>query len=53
MSDNSSVLFATDTYNLLISIGCFVPGHLKEDSFEEIIRVTKKGMENDVCKTRK
>ena len=48
---NNSILFATDTYDLLISTGCLVPAHIKEDCFEELIRVTKKGMKNDECKT--
>ena len=37
----------TECYDVVVSIGAFIPGHLNEDCYEELIRVTKKGEFNE------
>jgi len=32
-----------DTYDACVLVGCLIPGHVKPDCFEELIRITKPG----------
>ena len=36
------ILFS-DKYDAVVTVGSFVPGHLTEDCYEELIRITKQG----------
>ena len=33
----------TDCYDAVVTNGTFVPGHMNEESYEELARITKKG----------
>ena len=35
--------FISDHYDALVSVGCFCEGHVKDDCFEELVRVVKPG----------
>ena len=37
------LLYFSDTYDGLVSVGTFTMGHVKGDCFEELIRITKPG----------
>ena len=37
------ILYNTDTYDLVISVGGLLPHHIEPDAFDEIIRITKPG----------
>ena len=35
--------FVSDSYDAVVTTGSFVPGHVNEECYEELIRITKKG----------
>ena len=37
-------LLISDIYDAVVNCGSFLPGHLNEDCYEELIRITKKGI---------
>ena len=40
-------MFSADTYDALICVGAFGAGHLQDNCFPELIRITKPGKPND------
>ena len=37
------VLCTSDTYDAVVTSGSFIPGHVNEDCYEELIRIIKPG----------
>lgn len=33
----------SESYDVVIGVGCFIPGHIPVEAFRELVRITKKG----------
>jgi ubiquinone/menaquinone biosynthesis C-methylase UbiE len=45
ISSNTKLPIEDKTYDIVIMAGVLCPGHIKIDAFDEILRITKSGMQ--------
>lgn len=49
ISSNTKLPIEDKTYDIVIMAGVLCPGHIKIDAFDEILRITKSGIQLIIC----